>query len=349
MAPIAVDRSGKGKAFRKHYFIGIRWKTIVLLLFPATVFFSSNGIVSAEGEFKLNFRDKVFGMHFVDDKSGWIVGDTGLAVKTADGGKSWQKVLISHETFKDIFFVKDKGWIVGDGGLILHTDDGGKIWSKQTSNVTASFMRVFFIDEARGFAVGADGMILRTVNGGSSWDPVSVDWMGILPMELVERGVISINLYDIFFLNDASGWIVGDCGTILHTVDGGNGWSVLHIGSFPALFSVVFKDDMEGWAVGQNGFFLNTGDGGQSWRKVSVETEESFYKVRINGGYAAAVGDHGVIFASEDGGRTWFKVESGLRPPFPWLSDAWIFLSEATAKLFAVGKGVSLDIGISTK
>ena len=346
MAPIAVDRSEKGKAFRKHYFIGIRWKTIVLLLFPAAIFISSVSMAS-EGGFRFGPRDKAFGVHFIDGKRGWIVGDRGLAVMTADGGESWQGVTISEETFKDIFFIGEKGWIVGDGGLILHTDNGGKRWSKQSSNVSVSLMSVLFLNRDKGFTVGADGTVLRTVNGGSSWEAVPLDWMGFLPDALIDRGVISINLYDVFFLNDVSGWVVGDCGTVLYTEDGGNGWGISNIGLHPPLFSISFKDGREGWAVGQNGFSIKTLDRGMTWEKASLGTEESLYRVRMYGDYGAIVGDHGVIFTSNNGVATWVKRSSNLKPPFPWLTDAWIFASATSAKVLSVGKGVTLTTMIT--
>ena len=178
-----------------------RGKGMVLLLFLVGTFFASVCIASNQGDFRLTPRDKPFGIHFIDGTRGWIVGDMGLALMTTDRGENWQRVTISEETFKDIFFIGEKGWIVGDGGLILHTDDGGKSWNRQSSNTRTSLVSVFFIDTDKGFTVGADGTILKTGNGGSSWEIVSLDWMGFLPEALIENGVISVNLYAVFFIN----------------------------------------------------------------------------------------------------------------------------------------------------
>ena len=112
--------------------------------------------------------------------------------------------------------------------MILHTNDGGKRWknqlksSRQSSEKTPmpldgtcpgvespakSLMKVFFLDQNKGFTVGADGTILRTENGGSSWEHAVFDSMAILPEELIMNGIITLNLYDVFFLNENSGWI----------------------------------------------------------------------------------------------------------------------------------------------
>ncbi len=210
-------------------------------------------------------------------------------------------------------------------------------------------MSVFFVDRDHGFVVGADETILRTANGGASWERVPLNWMDLLPDTLVERGVITINLYDIFFLNEASGWIVGDYGTILTTKDGGNSWHISNIGPYPSLFSIFFKDEREGWAVGQNGFSLRTRDGGRTWGKAPIGTEESLYCIRVHGDYGVVVGDHGVIFTSNNGGATWVKKTSNLKPPFPWLVDAWIFTSSTSARVLIVGKGIILEKQIHSR
>jgi len=320
----------------------------LLLLFFTAFVFSFTCLASNDGDLKLTRRDKAFGVYFTDDQNGWIVGDNGLSLKSGDGGKNWQRVSISDETLNDVFFIGEHGWIVGDGGLILHTDDGGKNWARQSSNVSLSLMRVLFLDNNKGFSIGADGSLLRTDNAGTSWEMVDLDWMSLLPAELLEAGIISINLYDIVFLDETSGWIVGDSGTILHSSDGGKEWRLTYIGLYPPLFSISFKNPREGWAVGQNGFSLKTDDGGKSWEKVVIEKENSLYKIRIFKDYGVIVGDQATIMETNDGGKTWAKVETGLNPPYPWLSDAWILPSNS-AKVLSIGKGIILETGIRSR
>ncbi|MBU1056106.1 MAG: hypothetical protein KKC46_20120, partial [Proteobacteria bacterium] len=279
------------------------------LLLCLLVCFSFVSICNASesDNFQFGPRDKAYGIHFIDNNKGWIVGDMGLAAMTSDGGENWKQVVILKEgAFKDIFFVGDAGWIVGDGGLILHSDNGGKSWDRQTSDIDTALLKVFFINKKEGFAVGAEGSILKTNNGGTSWEVISLDLLNFLPQALIERGIITINLYDVIFLDEFSGWIVGDSGTILHTSDGGKTWLISKIGLLPSLYSVSFKSKKEGWAVGQNGFILKTGDGGRSWEKDSLDTKENLYRIVIHGDYGVIVGDHGVVIKSNDGETTWF-------------------------------------------
>lgn len=56
--------------------------------------------------------------------------------------------------------------------------------------------------------------------------------------------IISLSL---LYINDTSGWVVGDWGTILHSVDKAKTWSLSHMGQFAPLFSVCFKmEKLEG-------------------------------------------------------------------------------------------------------
>lgn len=324
---------------------------ILLLCFLLFIFLVSICNASEYGNFQFGPRDKVYGIHFIDTSKGWIVGDMGLAAMTSDGGENWKQVDILKEgPFKDIFFVGDTSWIVGDGGLILHSDDGGKSWVRQASGINAALLKVFFISKEKGFAVGAEGSILRTNNGGTSWEVISLDLLNYLPQALIEKGIITINLYDVIFLDELSGWIVGDSGTILHTSDGGNTWRISKIGLLPSLYSVSFKSKKEGWAVGQNGFILKTGDGGRSWENYSLDTKENLYRIVIHGDYGVIVGDHGVIIKTNDGETTWFHDNPpNLQPPFPWFADAWILQDSREAKVLAVGKGLIVKTKILSK
>ena len=84
-----------------------RWKgTVLLLCFLVEIFFVSVGVASERDNFRFGPRDKAYGIHFIDDS---------------------------------------RGWIVGDGGLILHSDNGWKSWDKQVSDVRVALLQVFFL------------------------------------------------------------------------------------------------------------------------------------------------------------------------------------------------------------
>ncbi|MFZ4564454.1 MAG: WD40/YVTN/BNR-like repeat-containing protein, partial [Bacteroidales bacterium] len=63
-------------------------------------------------------------------------------------------------------------------------------------------------------------------------------------------------LQSVFFSNAGTGYAVGECGTILKTIDGGTSWSARTGGTNAELNSVFFTDVNTGYVVGSRGTIL---------------------------------------------------------------------------------------------
>lgn len=305
------------------------------------------GMCSIPNGFLLGFRDKALSVCFSDENTGYIVGNSGLFLQTTDGGVNWERIKFFDDFYNDVFFIGQKGWIVGEKGLIIHSTDGGKSWRKQKNGSKNNILSVFFVDENRGFSVGGDGLILKTEDAGSSWNTVDIDFSSLIPEELLAVGVVSINLYDVFFASETLGFIVGDSGTILRSTDGGKQWALVHMADVPPIFSVYFKNDMEGFCVGYNGYFLKTEDGGSSWKREKFDTTNSLYRIRMLGDYGVIVGDLATQFTTKDGGKTWVKSPNPLSAPYPWFADVCIVPSSNSPNIVSVGKSIILNTGFS--
>ena len=72
-------------------------------------------------------------------------------------------------------------------------------------------------------------------------------------------------LYSVFFTDASTGWVVGEFGNVLHTVDAGQNWIEQSSGTNVDLWSVHFVDASTGWAVGEGGTILHATDGGSNW------------------------------------------------------------------------------------
>src|SRR5207249_4593082 len=92
----------------------------------------------------------LYDVKFVDATNGWIVGEFGKIMHTADGGETWhvqEKTLMEGTGIFDpidlptlygvsmldtqrgrSFSDQQNGWMVGGYGLIYRTTDGGKTW-----------------------------------------------------------------------------------------------------------------------------------------------------------------------------------------------------------------------------
>jgi len=163
---------------------------------------------------------------FTDNNHGWIACEDEQILITIDGGKNWDKMNTPehHDTnnwpgvLNTIYFVNNNiGWAAGRNGNMFKTNDGGKNWKFQTVPFEKSikelveFQDVYFIDKNKGWAVSYFGdIIFRTKDGGETWEVCHTEnrnW-----------------LHALFFVDDKTGWVVGERGTILKTADGGLSW-----------------------------------------------------------------------------------------------------------------------------
>ena len=71
------------------------------------------------------------------------------------------------------------------------------------------------------------------------------------------------NLNSVYFINDSTGFAVGDSGVILKTNNGGLNWLSLNIGTSIYLYSVFFTDQNTGYTAGPSLF--KTTDAGTTW------------------------------------------------------------------------------------
>ncbi len=134
---------------------------------------------------------------------------------------------------------------------------------------------------------------------------------------------VDAQLLALSFVDAATGWVVGEDQTILHTEDAGDTWSAQRTG--PGWLSAVqFVDYEHGWAVGNDGddhgIVLMTTDGGSNWVSSELESAKHLYEVAfVNAttgwtlGYDAEASYH--IWRTDDGGMTWNSTPIGIWIP----------------------------------
>ncbi len=104
------------------------------------------------------------------------------------------------------------------------------------------------------------------------------------------------------------GYIVGDSGTVLKTVNGGKSFTFCASGTDCNLYAVDFPSRDTGYAVGADGVILKTTDGFDGyitveWRNTYIDFYSVCFPDSPRTGYV--VGDSGVILKTTDGGETW--------------------------------------------
>lgn len=248
----------------------------------------------------INTTDPVRSISFIDVNTGWAaVGDpnnsisSGAIWMTTNGGTSWtQQSPSTTESRLGISMVSStNGWACGSRNGPLNIDatvNGGSTWTNQSdANIFGWTYDIDALSTTTAFTVGGaffpsvTGLIISTTNGGSTWSLAST---GTIPF-----------VYGIDMISSTSGFVVGDQGAIMKTVDGNN-WSPQTSGTTNILRGVSFVSATTGWVSGENGTILGTSNGGTNWN-----AEVSGTAVHLNSTFAYdtanawAVGDSGTI------------------------------------------------------
>ena len=255
----------------------------------------------------------LYDIDFVNEKNGWVVGDSGVILNTKNGGETWEKQLcLTEETLFAVDFIDTNcGWICSRNSII-RTTNGGKSWEIKYSEDLGEgrFRDIQFLNMNTGYVVGGrgafggQGVLTKTEDGGETWQDVT-------PQDINTLTHISI-------VDKQNIWICGFGGTILNTTDLGLTWihQDLNVSSAQYLTAIQFVDQYNGWVGGDDnswlGFFRTT-DGGSTWTQRSPDSwpvflgVQSFFFVDSLYGWLATIPGAGpyAIIQTHDGGQTW--------------------------------------------
>jgi photosystem II stability/assembly factor-like uncharacterized protein len=291
--------------------------------------------------FSTGVTARLRGISAVSDRVVWASGNDGTVIRTGDGGRSWQALIIPGSRaldFRDIDAVNARTAYVlsigpGEASRIYKTTDAGTRWTLQFRNddPKAFFDAMAFRDEHVGFALSdsVDGrlVLLRTRDGGAHWTLVTDG----LPPALAGEGAYAASGTNVAILRRRI-WLGTSASRVIRSNDDGRTWTAsatsLPSSASAGIFSIAFRNAFHGLVVGgdyrqERAAIDNaaiTTDGGASWSIVrglgGFRSAVAFVPPR--GNTAVAVGPSGSDL-STDGGRTWYAIEG---PGFHTLSVA---------------------------
>ena len=262
---------------------------------------------------------------FIDQNTGWAVGNAGVILATTTGGLTWQSQTSGTTgALLSVAFADAKnGWAVGttsdSGPVILHTSDGGATWAPQTSPGATALRSITVIDKNTAWACGDSAGIIKTADAGTTW--VKQD-SGMVASS-------SVTLDSIKFVDKTYGF-TGGTYHVRVTTDGGQTWleggNINTLGENWGLYgadSLSFTDKDNGWLIGNASiigtnpvqyvhFLLRTTTGGRSWQKKTVGSSGNPRVVDfIDQDNGWIIGDAGLILHTSNGGVTWVVQTSG--------------------------------------
>lgn len=284
----------------------------------------------------------LYSVYFINEDIGWVAGESGVILKTIDGGANWQpQTSGTIQSLWSVQFMNDStGWICGDQGTVLKTTDGGNHWVPKNSSTIFHLTSLRFVNLNTGWVVGSGGTILKTTNGGDNWTQQNSPFSGdILDVDFVdslygwatcESGaeitivkttdggdfwqlvtvpmLIPLPAFSVDFIDRNTGWVVGFYEIIYNSMDAGNNWleQLFGLSSTDGFLSVSFADENNGWTVGYDGVIANTSDGGNLWTAQTSGTTNDLWDVYFpKPDIGWAVGDQGTILKASNPTVIW--------------------------------------------
>ena len=120
------------------------------------------------------------------------------------------------------------------------------------------------------------------------------------------------NLNSITFLNDYKGYIAGDSGLVMQSLDGGRTWDKIS-SQYKNGFNSICSNDNKLFVVGSAGFIGVLNNGSKQIKKINSNTTETLFKIYFkNTNTGFIVGSNGLILKSYDGGLTWQRIQSNV-------------------------------------
>jgi len=240
------------------------------------------------------FQDRdLYSIRFAPDgKTGWIVGEDGLILKTTDGGDNWavQDSGNPNSLFK-VFVIDDQDAVaVGDNGAIVRTTDGGAHWTTVKAPKDVTLFDITFLDKQNGWSVGEFSSIFKTADGGQTWTLV----YGGNTTDFTIGPFLTV-----LFTDPMHGMVAGLSGGTMVTSDGGKTWTAQQLpdqtGSYATALDTANK---KLWLGGTGGQMFDKADAG-TWQSPDRTSFHDITDMAFNG----------TILVSQNAGDQWQAVQ----------------------------------------
>lgn len=211
------------------------------------------------------------------------------------GWLSYRPVYTSN-TLESSFYTQDPSGAKPEVAMV----NGWPVYVTNTNTSLRHVNKVEFDDTIRSGA-RVDGVFLEvwrsTISPTVGTEDESLE--GVAKPQPITR-VSSLN--GIWMYNENIGWVVGESGTILKTVDSGINWTSIETPVNVNFNRIKFYNLYTGYIVGDGGVILKSIDGGDTWFSLETPVTDNLNDLFIiSENNVCVVGDNGTILLSIDG------------------------------------------------
>ena len=282
----------------------------------------------------------IYDASYTDANNGWAVGELGCIGKTTNGGLNWTYKSLPlytgngltnfRPTLNQVQFVNTSvGYAVGSNAALIKTTDGGTTWNYingplgPLSSSGIQINNLYFFDANTGWIVGdainaSSAYVYKTTNGGLTWTAAT----GI--------PVLNNPWIGIDWVDPNTGYICGQGGKVIKTLDGGATWADISLtttnytvvgGGFntprtQTYRSVIALDASTAVISSQNnGCILRTTNGGTNWyasgnQGFGIPQMSTWQMARSGQDSIIVAGGQGRVAKSIDRGFSWTTLST---------------------------------------
>ncbi len=219
-----------------------------------------------------------------------VVSSTGTALVSDDNGANWERFdLPERPSLIDISSCPSGDFFALDTQhQIWRLPAGSGEWTVSALDTTESTLSIHCAPDNTLWVTASFSILYSSRDNASSWQEFSLDE--------------DLQFTKVQFVDEQTGFAVGEFGTVLITTDGGNNWE--RGGDIPNEFYPMashFRDQLSGWVGGLGGVIWVTADGGQTWERQQSATNSPIYGIKATDTQVFAVGGSGTLIEYTNG------------------------------------------------
>ncbi|HRK00970.1 MAG TPA: YCF48-related protein [Saprospiraceae bacterium] len=243
-------------------------------------------------------NENLYDIKFLNEKTGWAVGDAGVVIKTTDGGANWINVPNPSIQYGGLMWSiqpidSEVVYAVAGYDFIMKTTNGGSNWdvlSGRPGSITA-FHSLYFMNKDTGWFLGTN-KVFRTYDGGKTLDSFYAPWF---------------TNTDIYFKDINNGIFCGT-GRMFKSVDGGENWfdTNVPVGGVFHFFDklAAFEDDV--WLMSGRPVFKST-NFCETWNIIDSTPSLGSAIFFINRDTGFSGGGGNILYRTTNGGINWLR------------------------------------------